>query len=338
MTQVNLLDQILAGSNRSLQVLAAQGLVPLAPEELIPLQIALTSSPDQEVAREAATALERLEPRIAIAYLTHQAGPEELAYFGRRSRNVDFLTAVIRRPDVPCALLQAMASIVPPEAQEALVLRQDAIVEEPEILWALERNPELTSYAKRRIWEYREHLLPREKVPPKTPEEIAAEADALTDKDLQEAIEEARERPEDGKIDEISGLTAGQIRLLSVPARIKMARAADRQLRNILIRDSNPQVALAVLNNSMVTDQEIELIANSRNVVDDVLELISRRRDWVRKYPIAKALVRNPRTHLATAIQLVPRMTLRDLRDLSRDRNVPDGVRTTARRLYHAKR
>lgn len=31
-------------------------------------------------------------------------------------------------------------------------------------------------------------------------------------------------------------------------------------------------------------------------------------------------------------------MTMRDLRDLSRDRNIPDAVRTQARRLYHAKR
>ena len=37
---------------------------------------------------------------------------------------------------------------------------------EPEILVALEKNPALTNYAKRRIWEYREHLLPKEKVPP----------------------------------------------------------------------------------------------------------------------------------------------------------------------------
>ena len=38
MSQTNLLDQILSGQNRQLQVMAAQGLVPLPPEDLVPVQ------------------------------------------------------------------------------------------------------------------------------------------------------------------------------------------------------------------------------------------------------------------------------------------------------------
>jgi hypothetical protein len=275
---------------------------------------------------------------LAGEYLKEQAGSVELAYFGNHSRNVELLTTIVRRPDVPRELLIEMAAKMPAEVQEPLVLRQDAILETPDILWALESNPDLTSYAKRRIWEYREHLLPKEKVPPKSAEEIDAEADALTDAEVQEAIDEVKLRPADGKVDEISGLSAGQVRLLPVPVRVKLARNADRQMRALLIRDSNVRVAVAVLFNSSVNDQEVELIASSRNVVDEVLDVISKRREWVRKYAVAKALVKNPRTQLATAIQLVPRMMMRDLRDLSRDRNVPDGVRTTAKRLYLAKR
>ncbi len=338
MTQTNLLDQILSGSNRQLQVLAAQGLVPLPPEELIPIQVALTASPDTEVATQARTALETLEPRLAGEFLSHHAGPQELAYFGHNIQHPVLLEAVVRRPDVPRELLVEIAPGLPQEVQEALVLRQDAILEQPEILWALERNPQLTAYAKRRIWEYREHLLPKEKVPPKTEEEIEAEVEELTEEEIVEAFEEVREKPPDGKVDEVSGLSAGQLRLLPVPIRVKIARNADRQLRNILIRDQNTQVALSVLRNNTMNDQEVELIASSRNVVDEVLGEIPRRREWIRKYPIAKALVKNPRTQLATAIGLVPRMTLRDLRALARDRNVPDGVRSTARRLYQAKR
>jgi hypothetical protein len=337
-THNNLLDQILSGENRSLQVLAAQGLVPLPPEDLIPIQVALTASPDPEISGKAVDALENLEPRLASEYLREQAGAAELAYFGNRSRRVELLTAIIRRPDVARELLVEMAARIPAEAQEPLVLRQDAILEMPDILWALENNPELTSYAKRRIWEYREHLLPREKVPAKSAEEIQAESEALTDAEVQEAIDEVRLRPADGKVDEISGLSAGQVRLLPVPVRVKLARNADRQMRALLIRDSNSQVAVAVLYNSSVHDQEVELIASSRNVVDEVLDIISKRREWIRRYAVAKALVKNPRTQLATAIHLVPRMIMRDLRDLSRDRNVPDGVRTTAKRLYLAKR
>jgi len=338
MTQASLLDQILSGSNRALQLLAAQGLVPLAPDELVPIQVALTGSPDAEIAEQARLALENLEPRVGSDFLAHQAGEKELTYFGLHVSNPKLVETVLRRQDVPRSLLVEMAPRLPQELQEPLVLRQDAIVEEPEILWALERNPDLSSYARRRIWEYREHLLPRDKVPPKSAEEIEAEVAALTEEEIREAVEEVKEKPADGKVEETTGLSAGQIRLLPVPVRVKMARGADRQLRTLLIRDTNAQVALAVLLGNNLPDSEVEQIANSRNVVDEVLAEIPRRRDWIRKYAIAKALVKNPRTQLATAMQLVPRMHLRDLRDLARDRNVPDGVRKTALRLYQVRR
>ena len=48
-TQASLLDQILSGANRQLQVLAASGLVPLPPEELLPIQVALAGTFDDIV-------------------------------------------------------------------------------------------------------------------------------------------------------------------------------------------------------------------------------------------------------------------------------------------------
>ncbi len=337
-TQASLLDQILSGENRQLQVLAASGLVPLPPEELLPIQVALTRSPDAEIAGKAAEALRSVEPRLVVNFLSQQAGEQELAYFGTEVRHPALVEAILRRRDVPRSLLIRLATELTPDMQEVLVLRQDAIVEEPEILVALEKNPQLSSYTKRRIWEYREHLLPRDKVPPKKPEEIEAEAAALTDEEVQEAIEEARERPAEGKVEEDTGLTDVQIRSLPIPVRMKMARGANRQVRSILIRDTNTQVALSVINGNSLPDQEVEQIANSRSVVSEVLAEIPKKREWIRKYSIARALVKNPRTQLATSIGLVPRMTMRDLRDLSRDKNVPDGVRSVALRLYMAKR
>jgi hypothetical protein len=69
-----------------------------------------------------------------------------------------------------------------------------------------------------------------------------------------------------------------------------------------------------------------------------VLAEIARRRQWVGKYAVARALVQNPRTPIAIALRLVSRLSVRDLRDLSRDRNITDAVRSTALRLYTIKR
>ncbi len=338
MTQENLLDQILSGSNRNLQVLAASGLVPLPPEQLIPIQIALVASPDAEVMDKAMQALQGIDTNVATTFLESHAGGNELTFFGLNVPNPKIQEAVVRRTDVPRALLVEMAPKLVPEVQEMLVLRQDAILEEPKILVALEQNPALTSYTKRRIWEFREHLLPRDKVPPKSADEIQAEADALSEVELEEAIAEVREKPAEGAVDEDTGLSAGQIRLLPVPARVKLARSADRQIRAILIRDANSLVALTVMTTNNLPDSEVEMIASSRNVVPEVLAEIPKRREWIRKYSIAKALVKNPRTNLAVSMKLIPRMSVRDLRELARDKNVPDGVRSTAMRMYQARR
>jgi hypothetical protein len=47
--------------------------------------------------------------------------------------------------------------------------------------------------------------------------------------------------------------------------------------------------------------------------------------------------VKNPKTPLPISLKLVNRMAVKDLRDLSRDKNVPDAVRSTSLRLYRIK-
>jgi hypothetical protein len=337
-SQSSLLEQVRSGGNRELQMLAAQGFLPLPPEQLIPLQVSLAQGQDYEVAAAAAESLKAVDARFAQSYLAREAAEPVLAFFAAYVRHPLVIETILRRRDVPRPILADMARRLPPDLQEILLLRQDAIVEAPEILDALETNPDLSTYSQRRIGEYREHLLPRNLRPaPATVPEVPAE-DEIDDAALAAAIEAAREQPASGEVDvEQTKLSEGQIRTLSIPARLKLARGAPRSLRTILLRDSNAQVALAALLTSAVSDQEVEQTASSRAVVEEVLEAIARKREWVGKYNVCKALVQNPRTPLPTALRLATRMSVRDLRELSRDRNVPDAVRSTALRLYTIK-
>ncbi len=329
-----LLEQVRSG-NRQLQLLAAEGVLPLPPEELIPLQVDLAQGLDLEVAERARAALRGIDVRIARPFLERSAGEEELAWFAEETSHPLLIEAILRRRDTPRPLLARLARRLPPDLQEILLLRQDAIVEEPVILEALEANPELSTYTQRRIAEYREHLLPRARTPAPRPAALAEEMD---EEELQEAIEAARELPAVGELEpERTKLTEGQIRMLPVPARLKLTRGAPRTLRTILMRDSNALVAVSVVVNNSLTDQEVEQAAASRSVAEEVLVLIARKRDWVGKYNVMKALVANPRTPVATALRLVPRLAVRDLRELGRDRNIADAVRSTALRLYRIK-
>lgn len=337
-SQSSLLDQVRSGGNRQLQVLAASGFLPIAPEDLIPIQVQFARGNDVELASKAAEALRQVDIRVAAPFLERQAGEDVLDFFATQASHPRLLETIVRRRDVPRRLLIDLARRLPSDLQEVLVLRQDAIVEEPAILTALEENPQLTNYVQRRIAEYREHLLPRERTarPPVPP--VAGPLDEIDEAAFAAELETVKKVvPAEGEVEEKSGLSEGQIRMLSVPARLKLARGAPRNLRTILLRDTNPQVACAALLFNNLTDQEIEQTAASRSVVEEVLDAISKKREWIGRYPVMKSLIHNPRTPLPTALKYLPRLSVKDLRDLAKDRNVPDAVRSTALRLYRIK-
>jgi hypothetical protein len=321
-----------------MQVLAAKGLIPLPPSELVPLQIALTRSEDEEIAVTAAEALKSIDPKIAADVVAEGAPEPVLSYLGQHRRHPLVLEAILRRRSISSSLLIELAPTLKHDLQEVLLIRQDAIVEAPAILDALEKNEDLSPYAKRRITEYREHLLPRERRPPKTRAELEEEAEALTEEEVEDAIQEAKETPAAGEVDDLTGLTEAQIRTLSTPVRLKLSRGAAKGLRNILIRDPNPMVATSVLHNNPIGDVEIEQIANSRTVISEVLDAVAKNRSWIRKYAVVHALVKNPRSPVVVAMRLLPRLAVRDLQSLIRDRNVPHTVRTAAKKMYKMKR
>jgi hypothetical protein len=119
--------------------------------------------------------------------------------------------------------------------------------------------------------------------------------------------------------------------------RLKLARRAPRSLRQFLVRDTSPLVALAVLMSNPLSDTEVEQYSRSRNVVPEVLDFIAKQRTWMAKYPVVVGLVNNPRTPLNIALPLMSRLSVKDLRLMAKDRNLPDAVRQSAVRLYRVK-
>ena len=81
-----------------------------------------------------------------------------------------------------------------------------------------------------------------------------------------------------------------------------------------------------------------ETICNNRGVIKEVLGEIAKKREFVRKYSIVKALVKNPNTYTAVAMKFLPRMMVKDLKDISGDKNVPQAIRDVAKRMHAAKR
>ena len=128
-----------------------------------------------------------------------------------------------------------------------------------------------------------------------------------------------------------------RLMLMNARDRMKLARKGDREARSILIRDSNKMVAVAVINNPRITEQEAENIATMRTVADEVLRLMAMNRNWARSYTIIHNLVRNPRTPIPTVINILPRIRTKDLLGLKQNRNISDAIRRQANRLAQSR-
>ena len=128
-----------------------------------------------------------------------------------------------------------------------------------------------------------------------------------------------------------------RLMFMTVKDRVKFALKGDREARGILVRDSNKVVATAVIHNPRITDKEIENTAAMRTVSEEVLRLIGMNRAWARSYAIIHNLARNPRTPLATAVHILPRIQAKDLKALSENRNISEGVRRQAYRLVQTR-
>jgi hypothetical protein len=190
--------------------------------------------------------------------------------------------------------------------------------------WLLAQHLEVSDEDIDDSWLAREHL---EEMLVEAAEQITANAQAVINAERLDTGEVAPER--------ISLIR--RLMFMTVKDRVKFALKGDREARGILIRDSNRVVATAVIHNPRITDKEIENIASMRTVSDEVLRLIGMNRAWTRSYPIIHNLARNPRTPMGTAIQILARIQMKDLKALAENRNISEGVRRQAYRLVQTR-
>ncbi len=128
-----------------------------------------------------------------------------------------------------------------------------------------------------------------------------------------------------------------RIMKMSVSEKIKLATLGNREARNILLRDSNKLVSMASATSPRITDGEILGLANSRTVNADVLRYIYSNREFLKTYAIKISLVKNPKVPLPTALKMMYTLQEKDIKELSRDRNVPQTIQAQAKALLMKK-
>ena len=123
-----------------------------------------------------------------------------------------------------------------------------------------------------------------------------------------------------------------KLQKMNFTQRLKAAVKGSKEMRMVLVRDTNKMIAAAVMSSPKMTEQEVEGIAGMASVSEDVLRMISNNRGWMKNYKVALRLVKNPKTPIAVSMNLLGRIMERDMVGLSTDRNVPEPLRIAARK------
>ena len=118
---------------------------------------------------------------------------------------------------------------------------------------------------------------------------------------------------------------------LTVPQKIRLAMLGNREARNILIQDRNRIISMAVLRSPKLSENDALSYAQQRNLPQDVFAVLGKNKRWTKYYPVKLALVNNPKTPLHISMRFIEYLTERDLKALSRNKNVSSVLNQSAR-------
>jgi hypothetical protein len=338
------------GITREVRLTAASGALPLTPYDQVELLFLLTRDSDDEVAGKATESLLAQNPAELVNVLKEQSlPPEALAFFGQHAESDDLRQAIVRNATTPDETIRLMVPRLTETNLEFIVVNQTRLLRHPAIIDALEANENLNGDQQRRLKELKHDFkigvvpepkpAPAPAAPPKLdlgrgpaeeeepPPRSREEAEALYGlrDGANEEITKEEEEERKSLFEQIFTMSAGQ--------KMMLALKGERQARMMLIRDRNRAVWAAVLASPQMNEADAEAIVQMRNVAPDVLREVGKKREWTKRYKVAHELVKNPKTPPEVSSQLLTRLAMRDLKSLTKDKNVPEMIRRQADKL-----
>jgi hypothetical protein len=315
------------GAPREVQLAAARGALPFSGKDLLTVLFFLCSSQDVEIKKSAVMSLRGLPEAMLIEVLEDKSlPPQQLELLARaRMADINLMTAVIMHPAVSRKLLLILAEKGSSGVLERLAARLQEIEFDPELVAAIAANPAAGEILKEKLGDQESQPIePDESEELETVDEDSVDLDdGRSQTELEELMEEA----------DREGLSKYQIALdLKVAEKIKMGLTGDKEWRTILIKDANKLVHGAVLKNPRVTDGEVLMVAKNKTSSDEMVRIILLNKEWMKNYEIRKALITHPKTPLPKALRFVNSLSLKDIKDLARSRQVSRVISTAARK------
>ncbi|HEY6001621.1 MAG TPA: hypothetical protein VIV57_02025 [Anaeromyxobacter sp.] len=334
-----------------LRTMGAKGLVPaVAPMDLCTLLYMISFDPDEPIRETARKTAEGLPDKIwGVALRSEGVKPQVLDWLADRFAGKDAaIELVLLNPATSDETVARLAPVVSQKLADIVRQNELRLLRHDPIIRALCQNPNalassldgacdfcvrngLTLLDVPRLVEAHKRVYgvdPTVKAP--EPGETAA---ALMAEYGEELAKEKGDEPAPPTAEEDQKkLTIHQrIMKMSVAEKIKLATLGNKEARSLLLRDSNKLVTMAAATSPRITDGEILGLSNSRTVNADVLRYIYSNREFLKTYAIKISLVKNPKVPLPTALKMMYTLQEKDIKDLSRDRNVPQTIQSQAK-------
>jgi hypothetical protein len=342
---------------RPLRIMGAKGLVPaVAAMDLSTLLFMLSFDPDEPIRETARKTAEGLPDKIwSVALRSEGMKAPVLDWLADRFAGKDAaIELVLLNPAASDETVARLAPVVPQKLAEIVRQNELRLLRHDPIIRGLCQNPHvlassldgacdfcvrngLTLLDVPRLVEAHKRVYGVDPtVKAVEPRETAA--GLMADYEAELAQEHADDGADGQAVEEAKKLTITQrISKMSVAEKIKLATLGNKEARTLLLRDSNRLVCMAAATSPRITDGEIIGLSNSRTVNSDVLRYIYSNREFLRTYAIKISLVKNPKVPLPTALKMMYTLQDKDIKELARDRNVPQTIQAQAKALIMKK-
>lgn len=174
------------------------------------------------------------------------------------------------------------------------------------------------------------------------PEEIELEPEgALEDDDFISALKEASKADDETAAEEEGGMNTPLhvlIKGMSVSQKVRLALVGAKGARALLIKDPKAVVALAVLKSPQISEKEVAEFAKNKAISDRVISAICRNPKWVRDRYVRLGLIKHPKAPPGVTNRWVRQLSTKELKDISRSRDVPSHVSKLAKNLLQTRK
>lgn len=347
---------------KEMRLMAARGLVPVAPKDLMLVLYTLTRDTDEEVAGEAKQTLVGMPPEVVSSVLS-DTGSEQglLDLFARVLTDEEKLQKILLNNTSSDETVAYLAERVHGQNLiELIANNHERVARSYEIVEALSKNPAITRSTLDGVIDFLKLYMGKKLDMPGLADDSEDAAEKAGDMNAESIIqdievpdgsfldefeldaelveEDEGEEAESQAPDTLNQSVFVKISTLNIGQKIKLAILGNREARTILIKDPNRIVSRAVLKNPRLTDSEAVLISQSKIVSDEILREIAESRKWARLYQIKLALVTNPKTPPHISITLLRHLRESDLRNLRWNKNLPGVIATAVKQMMQERR